>query len=98
MKYKKEIQPISGILETLRSELRVDENIELHSSVRDWQSIVGPRLSAHTKPLHIKNRILFVHAEGAVWQQEINFAKRSIITKVNDRLGRNHIKDIRFSR
>ncbi len=97
MKKRKDIKPISGILDTLRSELRVDENIELHASVRDWESIVGPRLSAHTKPLHIKNRILFVNAEGAVWQQEILFAKRQIIMRVNDRLGRNHVREVRFS-
>lgn len=90
-----QLKKFGSVLDYIKKVYGIDEKIELHEAVKDWQSIAGADLAKHSKPLFFQNRILYIGIEGSAWAQEISFRKRMIIDGVNNRIGRPHVKDIR---
>lgn len=93
----KNIHRIDEALNALWDKLGLSEQAELFETLGQWEEIAGEKIAAKTKPLYVKNRILYVKSDGAAWMHEFQYSKGDIIRKLNERLGRPLIKDIRFS-
>lgn len=61
-----------------------------------WQKAVGPSVAAHSRPENRKKDTLVVKVSSSVWMQQLNFLKEEIIEKMNNVLGDEPIKKIRF--
>lgn len=61
---------------------------------RDWETAVGSRIAAKTRPIRIERGVLQVAAASAAWAQELSLLSESIITQLN-RLGL-EVKSLRF--
>ncbi|NLB74126.1 MAG: DUF721 domain-containing protein [Firmicutes bacterium] len=61
-----------------------------------WEEIVGPAAAKVSSAVVCKDGILFIEVKNSVWAQELSLLKRDIIKRLNRRLGRGTIKDIRF--
>ena len=57
---------------------------------------VGNKISKNTEPMSVKNGILVIKTTNPVWKQELQIQKTEIIKKLNNRLKKNIIKEIRF--
>jgi predicted nucleic acid-binding Zn ribbon protein len=62
-----------------------------------WVEIVGEQAAKHSKPARYDNKILFVRASSPVWANQLQFLSPEIIKKINQKLGKNFVKEIRFS-
>lgn len=93
----KNIHKIDEALNSLWDNLGLSEQAELFQTLAQWDEIAGEKIAAKTKPLYVKNRILYVRAEGAAWMHEFQYSKGDIIRKINEKLGRPLVRDIRFS-
>ena len=89
------LKGISDIVRILGDEFQIEDLKEFYEALHDWEGLVGKRLSAHTKPLFVENRILYVSTEGSAWSQEISFRRNAIIQGVNNRLGRPYIREVK---
>ena len=63
---------------------------------RVWASEVGDAIAAHAEPAGLRDGILSVRVHGAVWMQELQFAKEEIRTRLNHRLGTEVVRDVYF--
>jgi predicted nucleic acid-binding Zn ribbon protein len=61
-----------------------------------WQECVGATIGENTTIKNFKNGILTIKAKTPVWRNELLFQKTDIIKKINLKLDKNKIKDIRF--
>ena len=61
-----------------------------------WQETVGDVISENTRPVAIKKEQLLVHVTSSSWIQQLMFLQHDIITKVNNALGKEQIKKIKF--
>ncbi len=61
-----------------------------------WPKIVGD-VSKYAKPRRIQGDVLYVATASSVWSQELHFMRESIIAQVNQALGGEQIKEVRFS-
>jgi len=61
-----------------------------------WEEIVGPATAKVSTAVACKDGILFVEVKNSVWAAELSLLKKDIIWKINHRLGRGTVKDIRF--
>jgi hypothetical protein len=61
-----------------------------------WPEIVGKAISANTRPMGIRNRVLQVKVMNSVWMQQLQFMKGIILQKINDQRGRQAIDDLKF--
>ena len=61
-----------------------------------WKESVGPPINENTTIKSFKNGILIIKTKTPVWRNELQFQKTDIIQKLNSKLEKNKIKDIRF--
>jgi predicted nucleic acid-binding Zn ribbon protein len=61
-----------------------------------WKECVGPTIGENTTIRNFKNGILTIKTKTSVWRNELLFQKTDIIKKINLKLDKNKIKDIRF--
>lgn len=61
---------------------------------RLWPEVVGPAIAARAAPLRIINGVLTVAVSSGPWKQELGFLKGMMKEKLNERLGREVVKDI----
>ena len=61
-----------------------------------WAKIVGD-VAKYAKPRRLQGDVLFVATASSVWSQELYYMRDSILAKVNQALGGEFIKELRFS-
>ena len=87
------------IKEALRSFVQkegLDNGIQEQKAISVWPEVVGENISANSLPKSINSGILIVEVSNAVWRQELQLQKNTIIKKINNVLTKKIIKDIRF--
>ena len=61
-----------------------------------WRRIVGD-IAKNAKPRRLDGDVLFVTTSSSAWAQELTLMQRGILARINENLGGEYIKDIRFS-
>lgn len=96
MKKTKNAEKIGTILPNLLTSLGIKTGIEQHKSLLIWNQIVGKAIAQHTTPGWIKFGILFVFVDDAIWQNELEFLKSQILTKINEHMETSKLRGIKF--
>ena len=65
-------------------------------AVQEWDDVVGPRVSHHTRAVGFHDGTLRVEVEGSAWMQELGYLKRDVIKTINRHLGSDLVRDVRF--
>ena len=89
---KKIRDSILGFLKAAGLRDRFDENL----SIAYWDTTVGKEIAAQTEPRKVVDGIMFVKVDNDAWRQELAFFKHEIIQKLNDKIGKSAIKEIKF--
>jgi predicted nucleic acid-binding Zn ribbon protein len=88
-------QRLDSILNKVLKKYQLKKGIELYRSLFIWSEVVGEEINKHTIPLKVKYDKLYVLVDTPVWADTINLLKPQILTKLNQRLGKQGlIKDI----
>lgn len=66
------------------------------SVLKEWDNIVSPPINKFARPVGIKDNKLLVEVNSSPWLNELTFLKEDIRTKLNHKIGREVIKDIKF--
>ena len=61
-----------------------------------WNEIVGEKVANHTEPDRVEHGVIIVKVSSPTWRQELYFQKKEIIQKINNKIGKKVIRDIRF--
>ena len=59
-----------------------------------WDAAVGRQIAAKARPVSFRDGILTVAVANAPWMQQLTFLKKGILEKLNERLGRELVRDI----
>lgn len=92
----------SGRFETLGQAARrvvkgkLGERLGEYDAVKIWPEAVGERIAQRCVALGIKSGILYVAVPTNVWLTELNALKAKLIQSVNERLGKEVVKGIKF--
>ena len=90
------MQHIGGALEKLIKSNNLEKGLEEQKAVDIWEKVVGERINENTEPISIENGVLSVKTSNPSWSQELQLQKPHILKKLNNRLNKKVIKDIRF--
>jgi len=63
-----------------------------------WDAVVGPQIASHARPSRIRDGVLEVRVDQAVWMQQLQLLKPTILTRLNERLGGGVVRDIFWQR
>jgi predicted nucleic acid-binding Zn ribbon protein len=87
---------IGSVLGNALNKFRADSDLELTSLFTIWNNVVGEAVANNSKPAEFKGKILIVHVSSSVWLQELQYYKKEMITKINNKLGKELVCDIKF--
>ncbi len=90
------MQHIGGALEKLIKSNNLEKGLEEQKAVDIWEKVVGSRINENTEPLSVESGVLSVKTSSPSWSQELQLQKLQILKKLNNRLNKKVIKDIRF--
>jgi hypothetical protein len=75
----------------------ITDEIRAQRLLTEWADLVGPKISARTRPYGVDNRVLTVEVASSAWMHELNLLKTQIFTGLVERLGEPRLFDeLRF--
>ena len=74
----------------------IDNAIAQNQALNVWNEIVGDIVAKNTEPDRVEHGVIIVKVSSPTWRQELYFQKKEIIKKINNKIGKNVIRDIRF--
>ncbi len=61
-----------------------------------WEKICPPIIAKHSKPTSLNGKNLSLAVNSSAWLNELTFFKKDLITALNQKAGKEVIKEIRF--
>jgi len=61
-----------------------------------WDRVVGENIRRITAPLYVRSSVLYVETPSHVVSQELSLMKELLLRKLNEALGEERLKDIKF--
>jgi len=74
----------------------LEKGVAQQSAIDIWAEVVGQSVAKNTEPESVEHGVMIVKTETPTWRQELLFQKKQIIEKLNKKLNKKVIKDIRF--
>ncbi len=87
---------IGAALNMMFKDLGLDKKLDQVRVVELWPEIVGENIAKIARAERVNEGILYVKVSSTTWRTELLFQKREILQRIETRIGRNVIKDIRF--
>ena len=98
-KKRKDLLPASNVLQTLlgNGKSPLSDQFLRWKIWRFWPQIAGETFGQHSEPVGYDRGKLYVWVKSSARMQEIRFMERSLREKVNEYVGRQWVKYIRFT-
>jgi predicted nucleic acid-binding Zn ribbon protein len=95
--YDKKLNPLGAVLEDALRKLELGDAALEARAVMLWPELVGPQVSLATEAVRMQGGTLLVTTRSSAWSQELSFQKIALTRKYKERLGKEFVKDFRFS-
>ena len=93
----REPQSAGSALQRLLEQLGLDRQLRTYRALMHWDEIVGAQLAQVARPLRIDAHTLWVAVKSHAWMQELTFHKRTILQRLNARVGEERFREVRFT-
>ncbi|MFZ5518102.1 MAG: DUF721 domain-containing protein [Candidatus Zhuqueibacterota bacterium] len=87
---------LADALKNLIKSLGIEDQVQVNQILLLWPSVVGKKIAEVSQAQKIEHNILFVKVTNDSWRQELLFLKKNIIDKLNKKVGKEIIRDIRL--
>lgn len=74
----------------------IENAVAQNNALNIWNEVVGDTVAKNTQPEKVEHGIIIVKVTSPTWRQELFFQKKEIVQKINKKIGKNVIRDIRF--
>ena len=86
--------PVSDLMSALLRGKPAEKRLEEGKIWLVWDAAVGAQIAAKARPVSFRDGTLTVAVVSAPWMQQLNFLKQGLMEKLNQRLGRELVRDI----
>jgi len=87
---------LSDALDDLIANLGIGKKLHEQDVFEVWATVVGERIAKVTSPARIVKGVLLVNVKTGPWRNELAMRKKEIIDRLNESLGENIVRDIKF--
>lgn len=91
-----QLEKLGEILEKSLKRLDLSGRLVEYGVWPIWNDTVGPTIARNAQPEKIRHGTLFVKVTSPTWMQQLQYMKEMITEKLNQRLGREVVKNIFF--
>ena len=85
---------LQGLFEN--SKTPMSDSFQRFKLGRQWPQIVGEKIAKYTKPVSFYKGTLYVQAASSAWMQQLIFMADPMKKKINDFVGEEWVKQVRF--
>jgi predicted nucleic acid-binding Zn ribbon protein len=89
-------KPIRLALDDLVNNLGIKQKLSEYDAVVLWEETVGEQIAKMTTATRITQGVLFVRVKTGTWRNELTMRKKEIMEKLNNVIGINVVRDIKF--
>ena len=93
---REHMKALGKAIDELVDRLGIGRKVREYEAVLQWGLIVGEKVAGISAATGIQKGVLIVRVRTAPWRNELNLLKPEIIRKMNEALGEEIVKDIRF--
>lgn len=90
------MQSIKITIDSMLRRFGIDNAIAQNNALNIWNDVVGETVAKNAIPDRVEHGVLIVKVSSPTWRQELYFQKDEIIKKLNNKIGKKVIRDIRF--
>lgn len=72
------------------------EKLDVQELADDWNEVAGDMVARHTKDLALSRGRLVITVDSAPLRQELSYLKEDLIARINERLGREVVREVRL--
>ena len=90
------MQELKSAINTFLKKAGLEKGVSQNKALLVWKEVVGDKVSQNTTPERVESGTLYIKTSNPTWRQELVFKKTDIIKKLNNTLGKNTIKEIKF--
>jgi predicted nucleic acid-binding Zn ribbon protein len=88
--------PVAEALKATIADAGLTSVLGRYDAITRWAEVVGPQIAAVASAERIENGIVYVKVTNAPWRAELTLRRVEIIKKLNEALGHEAVKEIRF--
>ena len=92
----KEFEHIGNIIGNVLKACRNDFDENLAQVWGRWDEAVGNGIAKNARPAAFKGNLLLVNVTSSTWMHQLQFLKNDIIKQINQTLGKELVKEIKF--
>jgi len=92
----KSAKKIGSIIPEVLKQLGLEGRLEEEELKREWTAVAGEAIARVSKPLRVRNGVLYVEVESGAWAQELSFRRSQLVELINKQYRAIELKDIRF--
>jgi predicted nucleic acid-binding Zn ribbon protein len=92
----RKFRSVGSVLPRVLKGLKLDRVLAAQPAVTFWPEIAGPTTAAHTRAAEIDGGTLVVIVDSPAWMTQLRFLKPQLLKKIEGRIGRGLVTDIRF--
>ena len=90
------MQHIGKALQVFIKNAGLEKILDQQNIIDVWDEVVGEKISKNAKAKSIEYGVLKVETVSPTWRQELHLQKNDIVKKLNKKIQKKIIKDIRF--
>lgn len=96
MTSQRHLQRVRGYVSEVAEQQGWRQQLDMHSFFPRWHTLFPESISAHTRPLKIISRVLWLETDNSAWMQHLQFQKIHILETINRTLRLGQLEDIRL--
>ena len=85
---------LGDALKAFLSKSRLKYSIQALQIEEAWESIMGKTIAKYTEKIQLNNQTLYITTHMAPLKNELMFQKDSIISRVNELLGKDTVREV----
>lgn len=89
-------QSVGDIINQVLRQERLDVRLDEQRALAMWPELVGPGINRYTTARSVKDGVLTFTISSAPLRNQLMLSRSSLITRINESLGREVIKEIIF--
>ncbi|BFM40149.1 DciA family protein [Synechocystis sp. LKSZ1] len=87
---------LSGLLGNLQQHPHWEHLRHYQQTLIAWRQVVTPEIYSHTRPIALRQQVLWIATASPVWAQTLSFQRPQLLTQLNRHLS-DPLQDLRFS-
>lgn len=92
----REILSLGDAIKHFLISCNLQDETDIRKVIDSWENLMGKPIAAHTEKLWFSNGIFFIQINSPVWKNELSMAKLKIKSLLNDKIGREIVKEVRL--